>query len=377
MIYSIVDCRKSNFNMSDQLFQAFEASSKEDWLAKIAKELKGKPLTSLDWEIQDNWTISPFNRKDNSTNIFTANQLDNNWQISESIEVTDAKQANQQILVALMAGVEAPCFKVKSSITLEDLNILTKDIEFEYITTHFQLNSNPIDLIKTFVTLLESRQKNTSEIRAVFHIPASLKAEKYVQIFDYLHHHQLQQFRLAFKFSGYSNTSNTIQELTEIINGGKDILDISISTDMINQHLCLDISVGTSFFVAIAKIRALKVLWANLSKAFDGTPTLLPQIHVATAKEDYTEDQNYNMIRATTQALSAVIAGIDYLTVTPSDALTQKADAFSYRIARNVQHLLKHESHLQKVVDPAHGSYYVERLTHDLMEKVWIEIGKS
>lgn len=366
--------------MSEQLFEAFEATGKEDWLAKIKKELKGKPLSALDWDIQEDWTISPFNQKEHTADIFTATQLDNNWQISEFILVDDIKKTNQQVLSALMAGVEAPCFVLSKLLTTEELITLTQGVEFKYITTQFKIEFAPLTLIKNVVAVLKNQYNTITDIRATFHISTNLSATELTALFSYLHEHQLQHFKLAFTFSNYQNRENIINELTEIINGGKDLFgklcESTLSMNTINQHLCINTSVGTSFFVAIAKLRALKVLWANLSKAFGATPTLLPKFHITTAKEDYTADQNYNMIRATTQALSAVIAGVDYLTITPSDALTQAPDAFSYRIARNVQHLLKHESHLQKVVDPAYGSYYVERLTDDLTEKVWANLSR-
>lgn len=361
----------------NHLFQEFEATSTEAWIDKITKELKGKPVEDLNWVINKDWTIQPFYRKDTTTSIFTGNKSTNNWAISESIIVENIKIANQQTLAALMAGVEAPCFVLQNDLSLVELKELTQGIEFEYITTQFKTKSNSLETIQTFTTLLQEQGKSVQDIVAIFHIDSTTTTTGELNdILNYFKTHPLNHFRIAYTFSSYQGISNTKKELLEIINGGKELFNIvhlkqGFAIDFINQHLCIQASVGTSFFIAIAKIRALKILWANLSKAYGGQPRLLPTFQVATAQEAYTEDQNYNMIRATTQALSAVVGGIDYLTVTPSNILTQQPDAFSYRIARNVQHLLKHESHLQKVVDPAHGSYYVEQLTSDFAEEVW------
>ena len=71
--------------------------------------------------------------------------------------------------------------------------------------------------------------------------------------------------------------------------------------------------------------------------------------------------------------MSAIIGGVDELVVTPSNATYEVADNFSHRIARNVQHLLKYESHFEKVVDPSQGSYYIEKLTEELASRAWEE----
>ena len=91
----------------------------------------------------------------------------------------------------------------------------------------------------------------------------------------------------------------------------------------------------------------------------------------------YTDDLHTNMIAATTMAMSAVLGGADRLTVLPFDTGREEQSpypqAFSRRIARNVQQLLKLESGLAEVADPAAGSYYIEQLTRQLAEKAWEE----
>jgi methylmalonyl-CoA mutase len=126
------------------------------------------------------------------------------------------------------------------------------------------------------------------------------------------------------------------------------------------RHCQLEVAVGVGYFIEIAKFRALRILWAGLVVEL-GVAPCLACIH-GVAFPDVGRDANANKIRATTQAMSGVLGGVDRLTVVPSGD-----GVFHTRIARNVQHLLKLEGYLDRVVDPAGGSYYIEVLTGALV----------
>jgi methylmalonyl-CoA mutase len=133
-------------------------------------------------------------------------------------------------------------------------------------------------------------------------------------------------------------------------------------------------SVGKSYFYEIARLRAFKLLWFNVLNAW-GIPLQSPCVAVQFQPEAYTDELYTNMVRGTTMAMSAVMGGAARLSVLPYDAgretQSERSAAFSRRIARNVQHLLKMESSLHEIADPAAGSYYIERLTHQLAEQAW------
>jgi len=148
----------------------------------------------------------------------------------------------------------------------------------------------------------------------------------------------------------------------------KEFLGKNFSKNDIQNQFQFSLPIGKSYFVEIAKIRALKILWANVLTAHEVENIVSPTIEVHFSKDELTDDVNTNMIHATTQAMSAVIGGVDRLTVLPAD---KKGTAFTKRIARNVQHLLKMESFMDRVHDPAAGSYYIEKLTEQLAEKAW------
>ena len=152
--------------------------------------------------------------------------------------------------------------------------------------------------------------------------------------------------------------------------------DLGIEIKQANKHLQFSVSVGTSYFLEIAKIRALKILWANVLEAYGLKSAEMPVIEAHLSDTVFGDDPNTNMIRSTTQAMSAVLGGVNRLTVLPSDIKTGKTTDFSKRIARNVQHLLMMESFMDRVVDPAKGSYYIEKLTEKIAEAAWSEIQK-
>ena len=143
-----------------------------------------------------------------------------------------------------------------------------------------------------------------------------------------------------------------------------------------NNYLQFSVPVGKSYFIEIAKIRALKVLWANILEAFGVENARIPEIEAHLSPSAFGDHANTNMIRATSQAMSAVLGGVNRLTVLPSDANITESTDFSRRIARNVQHLLTMESFLDRVIDPAKGSYYIETLTEKIAEYAWSDFQK-
>jgi methylmalonyl-CoA mutase len=133
------------------------------------------------------------------------------------------------------------------------------------------------------------------------------------------------------------------------------------------------VSIGTDFFMEIAKLRALRMLWSDILQASGcGAEAGRIPIHARTSRRTQSAlDPHVNMLRATTQAMSAILGGADSLHVSPFDESFRGPDKFSRRIARNVQLILAHECRFDQVADPAGGSWYVESLTRDLARAAW------
>jgi methylmalonyl-CoA mutase len=139
----------------------------------------------------------------------------------------------------------------------------------------------------------------------------------------------------------------------------------------VSPHLQFALTVGSSYYVDIAKLRALRILWANVLKGFgieDATPVVIAAHGDPTS---LTDDRDQNLLRLTTQALSAVTGGADQLFLVPAEGADDLATPFGRRMALNIQHLLRLEAALGDYADPAAGSYYLETLTEKLVDAAW------
>lgn len=340
------------------LFSEFPTITKEEWLAKIEKDLKGKPVEDLNWKINEDWFVSPLTHSSDLVGkeppILQKQKKCNNWAIGEVVLVEDAKVANQEALIALEGGVNALLFELPTKFTSQDFEVLLKGVQLEWISTHFRV-SNGL-LLSTFLDYLKNREIDASSIKGSWRSD-EIELEKQIN---------LPQFKLL-SIDGrihYESTSQTIEELTQILLATNAKLTKIEAIQANNLHII--IAIGESYFINIAKIRALKILWDNLITAYQLETPLHLEAHLASIS--LTDDQHQNMIQMSIQALSAVIGGIDCLFLTPA---ADSNTAFTKRIARNVQHLLQLESHLDHVVDPAAGSYYIEKLTNEMVERVW------
>lgn len=140
-------------------------------------------------------------------------------------------------------------------------------------------------------------------------------------------------------------------------------------------HFQFNLDIGTDFFMEMAKLRALRLLWSRILTA-SGVPAEKSRtfIHCRTAYRSQTVmDAHVNMLRSTTEAMSAVLGGTDSLHISPFDEVDRIPDEFSRRIARNVHLILAHECHFDQVTDPAGGAWYVDGLTRDLAEAAWTQ----
>ncbi len=135
-----------------------------------------------------------------------------------------------------------------------------------------------------------------------------------------------------------------------------------------------NMGISSNYFMELAKFRAARMLWAQIVEQYkpDCKCAAKMMVHASTSLFNQTiYDAHVNLLRSQTEAMSAALAGVDSITVVPFDTPYKTPDAFSERIARNQQFLLKEESHLDKVVDPAGGSYYVETLTVSIAREAW------
>ena len=177
----------------------------------------------------------------------------------------------------------------------------------------------------------------------------------------------------------FSNAGSTIvEELAFTLAAGHDylvrLMESGLSVDEVARKLRFSMAVTANYFMEMAKFRAARMLWANIVKAYQPAKECAGKMftHAVTSRWNQTVYDPYvNMLRGTTEAMSAAIAGVHSLEVVPFDAAFEAPTEFSQRIARNAELLLKHEAHFDQVVDPAGGSYYIENLTQSIAAEAW------
>ncbi|MCB0546876.1 MAG: hypothetical protein KDD19_04760 [Phaeodactylibacter sp.] len=370
----------------DQLFAEFSPTTKAEWIAKIEKDLKGKPLDELRWQLEENITLEPFYHPEDVESApapLQGHRQDNNWEIGEYIDVVDIKKANAELLEGLQGGAEAPLFRLNYPLNAAQLEQLLEGAELSFISVNFgeyYTDKVPWELFQHLIALLEKRGTDKRTVRGSIDFDPLLDwsrppIDKLAELIRYCRKDMplFRPFQVnAHRF--HSGPDASSMELAYTIAKGSEYLarltGQGLSAEAINAHMQFSIAISKSYFVEIAKLRALRLLWANVTKGY-GAPQS-PFLAVHFAKETQDDDPNTNMIRASTQAMSAVIGGTDRLFVLPANHSHQEpSTAFGRRIARNLQHLLKMESHLHRVIDPGAGSYYIEKLTDKLAEQAW------
>ncbi|MEZ5043101.1 MAG: methylmalonyl-CoA mutase family protein [Saprospiraceae bacterium] len=374
----------------ESLSTIFPPISKEKWIANVEKELKGKALEELSWQLEADILISPFFHPDvdkpsSPLTLYDARQQ-NEWEIGQQIAVNQAHVANQQTLEALKGGVNAPLFAWEAPISAEAFHILFKGVNPTYISTHFSWHGNGIDpraLLSQYQNFLAGQEIPRQQVSGSLAYDPLEAGQPLTTLVDLIQKNTFPRFKYC-QIDGSVNDKDpghTSSALAQMISRGNAYLDqlqtAGIPPTRTNQCLQFLLGVGNSFFVEIAKLRALRLLWMNVLAAYD-VAAEMPPIVVHTLPPSSAVGPYQHMIQSATQAMSAVIGGANRLYVLPADSLQNLSDHrfsdnpdFGARIARNVQHLLQEESFLGRVIDPAAGSYYVEVLTEQLAQKAW------
>jgi methylmalonyl-CoA mutase len=358
---------------TDNLFGEFDTVKTENWIKAIEKFLKGKTKDSLDIEIEEGLCISPLQRyEDSSFSQLTDKNAttNNNWKICELINAGkesefDYKRSNTNMLKALERGVNSLIIDLSSLPTKEELTILFEGVYIELIDLHFRgpgIEASPLNFLKNLAESQDSKKicgscdlGNISDKDLLESVNFSLDV--------------FTDFRLINISIENSGTDNLCKSLNEVSNKIDLLLKEGKKIEQIANCFRFEYNVGFDYFVEIATLRAIPKLWFGILQAYNSQKAIPVYIHSSTLI-DKNKDKYKNMIAATTQTMSAAIAGSDSIYISPSDS-SEKSKEFTERIAVNVQHILQSESYLNRVSDPAAGSYYLEKLTSLITEKAW------
>lgn len=357
---------------TNQLFSEFDTVSSKEWKQKIQVELKGLDYNdTLVWESLESIKVKPFYSVDDVPKAtFTHTTTFN---ILQKIFVFDVSMSNKKVLDTLKRGAESIYFTIQSpSVYIEELmQNLPKD-------THYYFNLCFIDL--DFVTAIENFAKKNSYKCSVCIDPIG----NLVQEGNWFTNSNSDFEKLN---TIQSNTTSTIYiDATTYQNAGANMVQQLAYTlahcneyfnriDGIKNPISIEIAVGTNYFFEIAKLRALRILFLAVAKEYNHN--LDCNIIATPTKRNKTiYDYNVNMLRTTTECMSAILGGANEISNLAYDALYHKDNEFGDRISRNQLLILKEESYFDKVTNGADGSYYIENLTQQLAEKA-LELFKN
>lgn len=390
----------------EKLFTEFPPVSTEQWEAAIAVDLKGADYErKLVWRTGEGFNVRPYYRAENLEGIqFLGSQAgefpyvrgtraNNHWRVHQTVEVNCPKEANAEALKLLNSGVDSLGFEIaKEDFTAADLDELLRDICVPAISLVFS-GKGTGNVAELVIAKLE-KEGTIAEADVAFAIDPLVKGlstkgdfcspngEKcFARIATLIKKTAAYKHIRIVTVSAdiFSNAGSTIvEELAFALSAGNEYLarltDAGLTVDEAARKLRFSFAVTSNYFMEIAKLRAARMLWANIVKAYNPEKNCAGKmmIHATTSKWNQTVYDPYvNMLRGTTEAMSAAIGGVYSMEVTPFDRSFETPSEFAKRIARNVELLLKHESHFDQVVDPAGGSYYVENLTQSIAAEAW------
>ncbi len=387
----------------EKLFDMFPPVSTQEWKDKINVDLKGADFDKkLVWRTNEGFNVQPFYRAEDIEGLSTVNSLpgefpyvrgtrtDNNWLIRQEILGETVEELNANAIYAIDRGVDSIGIKVSKDFDAAKLAALVKGIDL----TKVELNLSccpgcAVEVAKVLVDYIKA-----NNLVETFH--GSINFDPFKRLLKH-----------GLKFP--KEIVATAKELLEVVKDVKGIRCLSVNSFMLNNagayisqelgyalswgaqwmtalteagvcacevahRIKFNMGISSNYFMELAKFRAARMLWAEIVNAYEPKceDACKMVAHAVTSEFNMTVfDAHVNLLRSMTETMSAALAGVDSIETLPFDLQYKKPDEFSERIARNQQLLLREESHLDKVVDPAGGSYYVETLTVSIAEQAW------
>ncbi len=359
--------------MENQLFNEFNPVSSKQWKQQIQYELKGADYNeTLVWESPEGIKVKPFYHKDefeNPQNIATNSDA---FKITQNIFVFDLEKSVSRAIETLNRGAES----LRFTITDENLDIhkLLEKLPLENVSVFFKLQFLSVDFVQKINAIAQN--KTARFFVQLDPINQLAKEGNWFQNlnpdFDALNTIAVSCQNISFlNVDGtlYQNAgANMVQQIAYIL---AHVTEYFNKVATISKPIVLEVAVGSNYFFEMAKIRAIKQLFELIAQEFDHH---LPCYILATpTKRNKTlYDYNVNMLRTTTECMSAILGGANAVSNLAYDVLYHKDNEFGDRISRNQLLILKSESYFDKVSNPADGSYYIENLTQQLAEKALV-----
>jgi methylmalonyl-CoA mutase len=406
--------------------------AKARWAARAAKELKSRPLDDLTWKTLEGINVAPLYTEDDIAGLPHLGNIPGEapytrgvkatmyagrpWTIRQYAGFSTAEESNAFYRKALAAGqqgvsvafdlathrgydsdhprVEGDVGKAGVAIdSVEDMKILFDGIPLEKVSVSMTMNGAVIPILANFIVtgeeqgvdrkLLSGTIQNDIlkefMVRNTYVYPPEPSMRIIADIIEYTSA-EMPKFN-SISISGYHMQeagANLVQELAFTLADGREYVRTAIArgmdVDAFAGRLSFFFAIGMNFFMEIAKLRAARLLWTRVMEEFQpkNPQSSMLRTHCQTSGVSLQEQDPYNnVIRTAYEAMSAVLGGTQSLHTNALDEAIALPTEFSARIARNTQLVLQEETGVTKVVDPLAGSYYVEKLTHDIAEAAW------
>ncbi len=384
------------------LIGEFPPVSTQAWEEKIQADLKGADYEKrLVWNTAEGLKVRPYYRARHLEDLphmgilpgeapFVRGKKEqgNHWVLRQDFEETDPARANKLAKDAVEKGAEAVGLNAGEVNSAVDMNTLLDGIDAEKTGIHL-LNGKNYPVLLSYFTEVVGPAKAKGSLNfdplgyyllySKFHDGQQADLEQAKTLIEQARE-KLPQFHVLTVNGQHCHNAGAgiVQELAFALSQGNEYLvhltDMGLPADAIAPRIQFTLATGSAYFMEIAKFRAARMLWAKIVEQYGPGDIQNGYMYIHAVTSNWNKsvyDPYVNMLRTTTEAMAASIGGADSMTVNPFDKPFKKPDAFSYRMARNQQIILRDEAYFGKVADPAAGSYYIEKLTHDIAGAAW------
>ena len=373
-----------------KLFSEFAPVTKQQWIEKVNTDLKGEDFNrKLVWKNLNDIDFQPFYNKEDALEYLTNTGENAHALINyRNIQVISAESGNKQALKAVSEGVTGLLFELKDSVSVATL---LNGINLNKIAVPFVLSKKVVGFTKDFYGFIEHNINNNKNLRGYFDLgiisnyitTGTIDVQQFETLVNLV---KLWKDYPNFKTISISGTtyldagSNQVQEVAYTLNSLiyliEQCLDRDINVQSVFNSLHVQLAIGSEYFVEIGKFRAFNSLLHEIAKKY-GVKDFK---HALTAKTSVwsksVTDAHTNLLRATTEAMSAILGNVDGVLIDAYDKEFNETSDFSNRIANNIATVLKEESYFGKVANPVDGSYYIEEVSTKIAEKA-LELFKA
>ncbi|MCB0448897.1 MAG: methylmalonyl-CoA mutase small subunit [Confluentibacter sp.] len=372
------------------LFTDFKPVTKQEWIDRVNTDLKGEDFNKkLVWKTLNNIDFQPFYTADDASRFLTHTGENAQALINyRHVEVTTAEAGNEKALKAIKEGVTGLIFEINDAVSVATL---LNGVNVNKIAVSFVLQNDAIAFAKEFFKLVEQNLNNYKNLRGFIDLgiisnyvtTGKMASNKFETLENLV---KLSKDFPNFKTITVSGTTyldagaNQVQEVAYTLNSLvyviEQCLDRDINVQSILNNLHVQLAIGSEYFIEIGKFRAFNSLLHQIAKKYG----VFNFKHSLTAKTSVwsksVTDAHTNLLRATTEAMSAILGNVDGVLIDAYDKEFNEASDFSSRIAANIATILKEESYFGKVANPVDGSYYIEEVSTKIAEKA-LELFKA